>query len=985
MPIKTLINLFALGTLCFFLVASALSLNLYSITFSLVIHFAEPIALFILLLAALFRSKVHREKLEPLFWYLVVAALVSWFLFDLFQYLVLVEPGSSSQGFISDISYFIFCALMIAAIEVKSFSEAQKFINRRNLITLFSLFTFLVGSFSYFILAPTDSAKLEHANNNSFYFYAVMDGYLALRWWYIAHQELKGQRISYVCFALASFVWLIVDLLRINSITQIDANWHWLNQLPFLLLFIAIQTNQYRSNKNNSRRFFRRYQILNSPIFFLGLIALLLMTQDSLFGVEKTSAVKNVEFIWVLVTITLAVIQTFELFETIKLRKIKLQKVAKKNDSMKRELENQSKQLDYQITTNQAILDSISNPIFTLDLNGKIMTCNLATRQLLGYRETDLVGQSFTDLVPESEEFHHFFDYQSYRQQLARNKKGLELESKLTAKTGEDIMVHITLSQGLQSTRDKIIVSLADIREQKKAEQQLHDLRDEFTANISHEFRTPLTIVNGVIDELINEHTDSKQLQSLEIAKRNNLRLIHMVDQLLELSRLTSDTIVVADINASDWVEPLCQSYQSIAKDKNIDFQHAICSSIVIRGNQQAFEKILYNLVSNAFKYTPQGGSVNVALEEFDTHYLLTVADTGIGISKEDQTNIFNRFQRAETISEQAIPGVGIGLALVKDLVNAMKWQLSLTSSINKGSQFTIKITKAKNLVAVSELEPTDATVNAQISLLAEETKIQGVTLPIRKSKFMILMIEDNIDMQRHLENIISPHHQCLVASNGTLGLSMAEEFLPDLILCDVMMPGIDGFEVLEKLKSESITAHIPVIMLTAKTDRQSKLKGLKNEAEDYISKPFDAEELLLKLTNQINVRRKLQQKYEAQWQGFTQTESSQTAETPENEFLVALNLEFEKFYTDPGFSMSHLANHLSMSDRQLQRKIKALVDVSPLELLKRFRLEKAKLQLKQNVQIGLVAQSCGFSSQTYFGRCFKEHFGVTPKIYQQS
>ncbi len=951
-----------------------------------VLYLAEPIALLIVALAAFFKARERNENLEPLFWLLITAAFSTWLLFDIVRYFF--QGPKTNSGLIADISYFVFCALMVSAIEVKSFTNVRKTVNKRNLITSLSLFSFLIGAFSYFILAPSESSKMQNSHNNSFYFYAMMDCYLFIRWWHIAYQESPSFRLSYLFLGGASAVWLIDDFIRVSSVSQSPSNWQWLNFLPFLLLCLAIHFNKSANSKVAKPHYFRRYHIFNSPIFFLGIILIIVITFDKFLLIEKSTAVLNTEIVWVVIMLVLSLLQVFGLLETNKNRKIEIANISQSNSKILKDLEERTKQLDHQVKNNQAILDSINNPILTLRLTGEILTCNSATQTLLGYPESNLIGRCFSELVPETEEFHHFFDYQSYRQQLAKNNQGLELESKLICWSGEHLIVHISLSQGQSFTRDKIIVSIADIREQKQAEQQLLDLRDEFTANISHEFRTPLTIVNGIVDELIATPNLKEQLPVLEIAKRNNLRLIHMVDQLLELSRVNSESIKIVDLDASDWVKPLCLSYQTIAKDKNIDFHCAICDSIFIRGNQQAFEKILYNLLSNAFKYTKTGGSVNVALEEQEKVYRLVVADTGIGISKQEQANIFDRFQRSENVSEYAVPGVGIGLSLVKDLVKTLGWQLSLSSTVNKGSQFTVEILKAKNPQQLIKKQG-EATLNFQ-QLESTEQLINKTepTVVQKKSKYMVLVIEDNFDMQRHLESILSPHHQCLVASNGSQGLSMAEEFLPDLIICDVMMPGIDGFEVLQKLKSHSVTSHIPVIMLTAKTDRKSKIRGLKKEAEDYLGKPFDAEELLIKLNNQINLRRKLQQRYEAQWTGFSQSSFQQGGleeRPPENEFLLELNQHFEQCYSDPELTMTHLANKLAMSDRQLQRKVKALVDVSPLELLKRYRLEKAKQQLKQKVQIGLVAQACGFSSQTYFGRCFKEHFGVTPKVFQQS
>jgi len=313
-----------------------------------------------------------------------------------------------------------------------------------------------------------------------------------------------------------------------------------------------------------------------------------------------------------------------------------------------------------------------------------------------------------------------------------------------------------------------------------------------------------------------------------------------------------------------------------------------------------------------------------------------------------------------------------------------MGWEISLESTPKKGTKFIVQIKSASAEIFSNPKNTKNIVAKQKIELLESEMVSYPDKPAQDRSKYLVLIIEDNIDMQRHLENILSSHHQCLVASNGLQGLSLADEYLPDIIISDVMMPGIDGFEVLEKLKSHEVSTHIPVILLTAKSDHHSKIKGLSAQADDYLTKPFDAEELVLKIANLLKMRKKMQIKYESQWQGFSKNQTKEIPDEVENAFLLELNNLFEQHYQDASFSMNLLANELAMSERQLQRKIKALVDISPLELLKRFRLDKSKIALKQDTQIGLVAQSCGFSSQTYFGRCFKEHFGITPKVYQQ-
>jgi len=951
-------------------------------------RYSDTILLGFISLAIANKLRFCKARFEQLFWSSIGVAFIAWFVLTIIRLTIWQELSKTNQGLAADVSYFLFYALMITAIEVKSFSKASKFLTQRSLISSLSVITFLLGSFSYLILVPTNiDSTTSFTLRQSFYFYYLLDVYLILRWWHLAWQAKNLAYLGYFLLGLASLNWFVADLLEyliLSEKSSLSNKWvDWLWYLPYGLFYFGVRNLREESEKNASDIRFNSYHLLNSPLFFLGLLSVWFLIESIVNPVVKDNALQNVQIVWLIVTLALAIFQIMELFETNKRRKLYFNEMRSNNDSLIHQLKQITQQMESQSSANQMILNSISNPIFTLDLQGTILTNNLATSQLLGYSEGELINQNFSKLIPQEEEFHRFFDYQSYRQQLAKNSTGLEIESAVLTKSGDKITVHVTISQSSRVNRRTLIVSLADIRQQKKAELQLHDLKDEFTANISHEFRTPLTIVSGVIESLLSQSKDDTVVDQLQIAKRNNLRLIHMVDQLLQLSRVASDSMPIDDIDVSDWVRPICQSYNTIAKDRNIDYSMVICTSILIRGNQQAFENVLYNLLSNAFKYTAQGGSINVLLEENDDHYLLIVADTGIGISKQEQSRIFDRFQRSNSDKQHSIPGVGIGLSLVKDLVSSMNWEISLDSVPHKGSKFIVKINKSLSN-HFEGITPASGHVDEkQVSLLQAEIK-QNSTKAFSKSKYLVLVIEDNIDMQRHLENILSPHHQCIVASNGKQGLSMAEEFLPDIIISDIMMPGINGFEVLAILKEQSVTTHIPVILLTAKSDQQSKIKGLITEADDYLTKPFDAEELLIKIINHLKVRKKLQQKYETQWQGFTQVESEVSEQSIESSFLRDLNQIFEHNYTNPSFSMNLLAGELAMSERQLQRKVKALVDIGPLELLKRFRLEKAKLELKQDIQIGLVAQSCGFSSQSYFGRCFKEHFGITPKNYQQ-
>ena len=949
--------------------------------------YTDAILLAFLLLAIAIKLYRSSDKFEPLFWYLIGAAFLSWFGLTIIRIIYWEQVSHANRSLLSNISYFLYYALVIAAIEIKSFYKAKSFLTQRTLITSLSVLSFLIGSFTYLTLVPNNTSVSTSLNyQNSFYFYILMDCYLIARWLHLSWQSKLENRRGFFIFGLASLSWLMADILEyslLSSGEKLNNIWFdWVWYIPYILFFIGIQNFHGKKQPTIETDKLSRYHILNSPLFFLGLISALFLIENN-SGVNATNSIlMNIQLIWFLATLLLAILQIIELFNTNSQRKFDLKEMRSQNTSLVNQLEQSNRRLASQTNANQMILDTISNPIFTLNMNGQILSCNLATTHMLGFDEKQLVGGHFSKLIPKEEEFHHFFDYQSYRQQLARTNKGLELESSVLTKQDEKIAVHVSISRS-KHLHDNLIISLADIRQQKNIEKQLHNLKDEFTANISHEFRTPLTIVSGVIDELLSSNKSQSEIKQLQTAKRNSLRLIHMVDQLLELSRVASEAILISDLDASEWVEPICQSYQTIAKERGIDYGFSICDPILIQGNKQAFENILYNLLSNAFKYTPKGGSINVLLEEKENHYQLVVADTGIGISKEAQAKVFDRFHRSDP-EQHAIPGVGIGLSLVKDLTNSMNWEISLESSPQKGSKFIIQINKATAKIFSQQTLEKSLVNKDKVELLESEIINSKPASPVSRSKYLVLIIEDNIDMQRHLENILDPYHQCLVASNGQQGLSLANEYLPDIIVSDVMMPGMDGFEVLQQLKNQEISAHIPVILLTAKSDQQSKIKGLTAEADDYLTKPFNAEELILRIDNLLKMRKKMQIKYESQWRGFSKTQENPDAEEVENVFLTDLNKLFEKNFHDVNFSMHQLANELAMSERQLQRKIKSLVDISPLELLKRFRLDKSKEILKQDIQIGLVAQSCGFSSQTYFGRCFKEHFGITPKVYQQ-
>ncbi len=955
-------------------------------------YIADSLMLGIILVSLVAQWKREKEQVLALFWLLMAFAVLSWLLVSLLLGTSLNLLQVSNPVIVKNIGYFLFYALMIAAVEMRSYQSAHQLLTQHSLLIWVATLSFTLGSFSYLVLVPlSQNGVASDIWPNAFVFYVFMDLYLGCRWAFLAYQSRKTHWKGYTFAALAMFNWALIDSLELANLLQlISLNFGTLQDLlwftPYLLLFIGLNMPLGEVNSHQPSRGFSRMSLLNSPLAFASL-ALLLHTfsqsQDWLEHLQRPSQI-NMFIGWVAITMLLAVAQLMLLLKQTQQLRFSLQESRFRSDTLQQQLQQQTQYLQQQADTYRSILESTSNAIFTLDDDGNILTANPAASKMLGYPDSQLIGRNFTELVSEGDELALLFSYQSYRQKLLRQAQGLELEANMVTQSGDLLAVHASVSKSVKGGASPMVISLADIREQKQAEQEILKLKDQFTANISHEFRTPLTIINGVLDNLSKAASDDQAAQIMT-AKTNGLRMIRMVEQLLELSRSAQESIPVAAINAGHIIHFICQSFGPIAEEKNIQFQYPEKSSVWIMGNHQALEKVIFNLLSNAFKYTPEGGQVELKQQIIEGKLNIQVHDSGVGIPESEQKKVFHRFYRTADASTRHVHGVGIGLALVKELCSRMDWEITLTSQPGLGTQFTVVAEECAAPAETSEpIEATSQPLQPSIQSELIDTKAAQIQSVTSKSRYLVLAVEDNSDMQNHLSQMISPHHQCLIAADGEEGLRMALDYIPDIIISDVMMPGMDGFEMLKALRRNELTAHIPVIMLTARVDAESRIEGLEAEADDYLTKPFDGRELLLRVTNQIKSRVKLQQKLTRQWHFSMSKEGKQESVSVEDKFIQKLNGVFQKHFGDPEVPMSFIASELAMSERQLQRKVKALLGVSPLEALRQFRLEQAKELLQQQQQVGLTAQACGFSSQSHFGRCFKEYVGIPPREYQK-
>ena len=509
---------------------------------------------------------------------------------------------------------------------------------------------------------------------------------------------------------------------------------------------------------------------------------------------------------------------------------------------------------------------------------------------------------------------------------------------------------------------------------------EIDRMKSRFFANISHEFRTPLTLILGPVQQLLKQASSSevidhrKTKHSATLIQRNANRLLDLVNQLLDLSKLESGNMDLklsrGDIIA--FLKGIVFSFESLAEIKQIRFHtHFPNRTIETAFDQDKLEKVLTNLLSNAFKFTPEEGDISVEismLKDASNNFLsIIIRDNGMGIPEEQLEHIFERFYQVEG---NEIQGTGIGLALTHELIELQQGKITVSSEVGKGSVFTVLLPISEEVAekrAIPFIEPESvASVIVDPESVASDS--DGNTL---------LLVEDNSDVRAFIAGQLNEKYDLLQAENGKKGFQAACKHIPDLIITDVMMPVMDGNELTQKLKEDEKTSHIPVIMLTAKAGKESRIEGLETGADDYLIKPFDGEELLVRIKNLIEQRKKLRERFK---KDITLKPKDIAITSADERFLKKLISIIEERIDDEMLSVEALASEVALSRSQLHRKLKALTDHSPSTFMRSIRLKRAKAMLEQKAAgIAEIAYLVGFSSPTYFSKCFKDEFGFSP------
>lgn len=522
------------------------------------------------------------------------------------------------------------------------------------------------------------------------------------------------------------------------------------------------------------------------------------------------------------------------------------------------------------------------------------------------------------------------------------------------------------------------------IQLEKQRYAELDEMKSRFFANISHEFRTPLTLILGPINQVLEQIKDPKSRSLLQVADKNAQRLLQLINQILDLAKLEAKKMSL-QASSRDFLPHLkgiVYAYESLAKQQGIELSLDCPAGVLpLYYDAEKMESILYNLLSNALKFTPEGGFIAIQVLQKTGIVELRIQDSGVGIPSDRLPKIFDRFFQAESGRADRSEGTGIGLAMVQELVHLHQGSIHVESTEGIGTVFTLVFLAGKAHLNESEIAPTSTApkIKPALDILALGGANTSNNNPVAadKSAPKILLIEDNLHVRAYIRQCLEDKYQILEAEDGADGIKKAIKYGPDLIISDVMMPKKNGYEVCDTLKTDIRTSHIPVILLTARAAREEKIMGLKTGADAYLIKPFESQELNVRVQNLIHLRQQLRERFAS---AISLKPSEVVSTSLDKAFLEKAVKIVETNIQNEQFNIDILAQNLNMSKPNLNRKLQALLHQSSNQFIQSIRLQRAANLLRdQSGTIAEIAYQTGFSSTAYFVKCFKAHFGVTP------
>lgn len=551
-------------------------------------------------------------------------------------------------------------------------------------------------------------------------------------------------------------------------------------------------------------------------------------------------------------------------------------------------------------------------------------------------------------------------------------------------------IIYLLIATGLfllirRITLDRIHMRF-EVRQQRREAERvraLEQLKTKFFTNVSHEFRTPLSLIIAPLDKIIKHTTDEEQVKQLSMVKRNAKRLLTLINQLLDFRKMEEQGVklhpAIGDIIR--FCKETSYSFTDISEKKKIQFSFSSdIDSLEVYFDKDKIEKILFNLLSNAFKYTHDGGMVSVGLtykqpadKESDGTLAIEVKDSGIGIPADQQEKIFERFFQTDVPDSMVNQGTGIGLAITKEFVKLHNGIITVKSEPGQGTCFTVLL-PAKKIYVSSGRTLTHPSFSEEAEQIITEESKKG------DKKKTIIIVEDNEELRFYLKDSLKGQYHIEEATNGKEGWEKIKLLNPDLVVSDIMMPLMDGVELARKIKTETLTAHIPVILLTAMGSEEKQLEGLNAGVNDYITKPFTFEILASRINNLLAQQKLLQKRFQKQ----IEVNPGEVTITPIDEKFLKQALEIiEKQIDNPEFSVDEFSKGMYMSRVTLYRKIHSLTGKSPLDFIRSIRLKRAvQLLDKSGMSISEIAYQVGFNDPRIFRKFFKEEFSITPSEY---
>ena len=571
---------------------------------------------------------------------------------------------------------------------------------------------------------------------------------------------------------------------------------------------------------------------------------------------------------------------------------------------------------------------------------------------------------------------------------FARTNRNLQTQLKQN-----ETLSALNLAQAQEKTRliagqaekleQTVLERTAQVREQAEKLREMDTVKSRFFVNLTHEFRTPLALIVGPAEQILARAKEKAIHFQATLIRENANRLLALINQLLDLSKLEAgkmdldrDPVDVAGI-----IKNILVAYEPLAGPRQVSLSHETTyPSYLVETDRHKLEMVLHNLLSNAVKFSNKGGQVKVSLQASNEAARpvmeITVTDNGIGIAAGKLPYIFDRFYQVDASDTRKQEGTGIGLALTKEVVELMEGEISVTSQPGMGTTLKVRL-PVKHLTEQ---------VSREGNLPGISWKQEAVKLVIDETPFMeglplLLLIEDNDQLRTFIRSVLDNKYKIIEAADGVEGWSLAKECIPDLVITDIMMHEMDGYQVSRQLKEHEPTSHIPVLMLTAKADVPGKIEGWEAGADGYIAKPFEPKELIALADNLISTRRKLAEKYKEEMseQGKTSLPSM------EQVFLDRVGRVIEEYMDDEQLSVDFLGGKIGLSRTQLHRKLKGIINQSPGEMIRSVRLQRALDLLKQNAgTVSEISYKVGFGNPANFSTSFSRHFGYPPSEVQQ-